>query len=270
MAPIRRNLKNIIILSVIIVICIIVITVSFREADLFKRARSGTLDFFKPVQESTYLFFQPVTRFFNNISNYFGLNDTVRQLEIENSELLKDYSENINLKIENNALRKLLGIKLREEYDTETAKVIGYYYNKWQSEIIINVGMSDGVFEGMAVVNDDGLVGVVILSSNQTSQVRLLNDPQSTVGARVLSSRKLGMVEGSNEKVIYLNYIPSGEVMIKGDVLITSEFGEYIPPELLIGRIKRIGQSGDIYYRQIEVEPFVDFKDIEYVLVVKD
>jgi rod shape-determining protein MreC len=270
MAPIRKNLKNIIILSVIIVICIIVITVSFREADLFKRARSGTLDFFKPVQENTYLFFQPVARFFNGIGDYFDLDEAVRQLEIENSELRKDYSENINLKIENNALRKLIGIKLREEHDTETAKVIGYYYNNWQSEIIINVGATDGVSEGMAVVNDKGLVGIIILSSNHTSQVRLLDDPQSTVGARVLSSRKLGMVEGSHEKITYLNYIPSGEVMIKGDILVTSEFGEYIPPELLIGRIKAIGQSGDIYYRQIEVEPFVDFKDIEYVLVIKD
>ena len=270
MAPIRKNFKNIIILSVIVVICIIVITVSFREADLFKRARSSTLDFFKPVQENTYLFFQPVARFFNNVVGYFGLNEEIRQLELENSELRKDYSENINLKIENDALRKLIGIRLRDEYDTEPARVIGYYYNNWQSEIIINAGMSNGVLEGMAVVNDDGLVGIVTLSSNNTSKVRLLNDPLSTVGARVLSSRKLGMVEGSNEKVIYLNYIPSDEVMIKGDILVTSEFSEFIPPELLIGRIKTIEQSGDIYYRQIEVEPFVDFKDIEYVLVIKD
>jgi rod shape-determining protein MreC len=270
MAPIRKNLKNIIILSVIIVICIIVITVSFREADLFKRARSSTLDFFKPVQENTYLFFQPVARFFGDIRDYFGLNEKVQQLKIENSDLREDYSENVNLKVENNALRRLIGIKLREEYDTEPAKVIGYYYNRWQSEIIINIGASDGISEGMAVVNDEGLVGIVILSSNHTSQVRLLNDPQSTVGARILSSRKLGMVEGSHEKVIYLNYIPSGEMIIKGDILITSEFGEHIPPELLIGRIKTVVQSGDIYYRQIEVEPFVDFNNIEYVLVVKD
>ena len=270
MAPVRKNLKNIIVLSVIIVICIIVITVSFREADLFKRARSSTLDFFKPVQENTYLFFQPVARFFSNISDYFSLNETIRQLEAENNELRKDYSENINLKIENDALRKLIDIKLREEYDTEPARVIGYYYDKWRSEIVINIGASNGVLEGMAVVNEDGLVGVVTLSSNNTSQVRLLNDPQSTVGARVLSSRKLGMVEGSHEKVIYLNYIPSDELIMKGDILVTSEFGEHIPPELLIGRIKTIEQSGDIYYRQIEVEPFVDFGDIEYVLVVRD
>ncbi len=270
MAPLRKNLKNIIILSVLIVICIIIITVSFRDVDLFRRTRSVTLDFFKPVQENTYLFFQPVTRFFNRVGSYFKLTDTVQQLETENSKLRQAYSESINLKIENDALRRLLGLKIREEYDTEPAKVIGYFYNKWKSEIVIDIGTNSGIVEGMAVVNEDGLIGMVTLTSNYTSQVRLLNDPQSTIGARVLSSRKLGMVEGSNEKVVYLNYIPSGETVLKGDILITSEFGEYIPPELLIGRIKKIGQSSDVYYRQIEVEPFVDLMDIEYVLVIKD
>jgi rod shape-determining protein MreC len=269
MAPKRKNLKIITVLAVIIVICIIVITVSFRESEFFKKPRAFTLDFFKPIQESTYLFFRPVTRFFDNVGNYFGLAEKVRQLEVEKSKLTGEYSENINLKIENNALRKLLGIKLRDEYTTEPAKVIGHYVNDWQSEIIINTGKSDGVLEGMAVISDEGLIGVVTLASDYTSQVRLLNDPRSTIGARILSSRKLGMIEGSKEKIIYLNYISSGEIVLQGDIVITSEFGEYIPPEILIGRIKKIGQFNDIYYRQVELEPFVDFNDLEYVLVIK-
>ena len=197
------------------------------------------------------------------------LRDKILELEKENNDLMHDYSENINLKIENNALRKLLELKLREGFDTVPAKVIGYYNSKWQSELLIDAGKTKGVADGMAVVTEKGLAGTVILASNYTSQVRLLNDPQSAIGSRILSSRKLGMVEGSLEKEIFLNYIPAGEEVFIGDILITSEFGEYIPPELLIGRIKKIGQSEDVYYRQIIVEPFVDFETLEFVLVLK-
>ena len=72
MAPERKNLKNIIILSVIIVLCIIIITVSFRDTDFLKRARTSTLDILKPVQEKTYLFFQPVVKFFTDTRDYFA------------------------------------------------------------------------------------------------------------------------------------------------------------------------------------------------------
>ncbi|MBM3705617.1 MAG: rod shape-determining protein MreC [Actinobacteria bacterium] len=269
MVPERKNLKNLIILSVLIVISIIIITVSFKQSDVFTKARMATLDFFKPVQEKTYQFFQPVTTFFVDIKYYFNLKNRINELEEQNSSLIKNYSENVNLKIENDALRRLLGVSVRDRYNTLPAKVIGYYDSKWQSEILINEGRSSGVVEGMAVVTDEGLVGTVILASNSTSEVRLLTDPQSSIGARLLSSRKLGVAEGSLDKNIYLNYITADEEVFKGDVLMTSEFGEFMPPEILIGRIKKIGSGTDTPYKKIEVEPFVDFRKLEYVLVIK-
>jgi rod shape-determining protein MreC len=270
MTPVRKNLKSIVILTVIIVLCLIIITVSFKDTDLLKKAKTSILDLFKPIQEKTFLLFQPVNRLFSNIGDYFKLKDQVESLEKDKEGLLKDYSENINLKIENDALRKLLDIKLRDEFKTVPAKVIGYYEGKWQSEIILNIGGSSGIREGMAVINDRGLVGTVILSSSSTCKVRLINDPQSNIGARILSSRKLGIVQGSTDKAVFLNYIPVGDIVFKGDILITSEYGEYIPPEILIGRIKRISEIAGNPYMEIEVEPFADFKKIEYVLVVKE
>ncbi|MBN1299102.1 MAG: rod shape-determining protein MreC [Actinobacteria bacterium] len=269
MAPERKSLKNIIILVLIIIICITVITVSFRQSDAFTRFKSAALDYFRPVQEKTYQLFRPVSSFFAGIKDYFGLRDKLEKLRQENALITKDYSENINLKIENDALRKLIGIDIRSDYGTVPAKVIGYYNTKWQSEVLINKGKSDGVVEGMAVVNEDGLVGVIVLASSESSSVRLLSDPQSSIGARILSSRKLGLVEGSTDRKIYLNYIASDDLVFKGDILITSEYGQYIPPEILIGRIKRIGIAEQNLYRQIEVEPFVDFKKLEHVLVIK-
>ena len=266
----KKNLNVFIILGIIIILCIIIITVSFKDSDLIKKAKASTLDFFKPVQEKTFSFFQPVIRFFNGIGDYFKLGEKIESLEKEKNSMYKDYSENINLKIENDALRKLLGLKIREEYETEAARVIGFNESNWLSEIILDVGRNNGVLEGMAVVNEDGLVGIVVLSGNNTCKVRLINDPQSSIGVRILSSRKLGIAEGNSDRKLYLKYISTEDLVFKGDIIITSEFGEYVPPEILIGRIKSISEIAGSPYRQIEIEPLVNFKNIEYVLILKN
>jgi rod shape-determining protein MreC len=188
---------------------------------------------------------------------------------MENSELRRGYSENINLKVENNSLRKLLGIELRKDYATIPAKVIGYYESEWQSEVVLNVGRSDGVLEGMGVIDENGLIGVVIIAGNDSCNVRLINDPRSNIGVRILSSRKLGIIQGSQDKKITLNYIPGEEPVFKGDIIITSEYGN-LPEEILIGRVSKVTKNMGDPYKAIEIEPFVDFKKIEYVLVIKE
>jgi rod shape-determining protein MreC len=269
MAALNRRFKYFIILIIIIVLCLVIITVSYRQSELVQGIKAKTVDFLKPVQEKLILFFNPITRFFNSIGDYIKLRDKYLKLQEENSELRSEYSKNVNLKVENDALRKLLGIELRKDHLTIPAKVIGYYENNWQSEVILNVGNSDGVLEGMVVVNEDGLVGVVAMTGNDSCNVRLINDPQTNIGVRILSSRKLGVIQGSQDRKISLNYILSEEPVFKGDIVITSEYGNF-PGEILIGRISKVSENAGNPYKSIEIEPFVDFKKIEYVLVIKE
>jgi rod shape-determining protein MreC len=269
MAVLNRRFRYFIVLIIIIILCLVIITVSYRQSELVRSIKVKTIDFLKPAQEKLISLFNPITRFFNALSDYIDLRDKYLKLQAENSELRHAYSENINLMVENDALRKLLGIELRKDHKAISAKVIGYYENKWQSEVILNVGSGDGVVEGMAVVNEDGLVGMVIVAGNDSCNVRLIDDPQSNIGVRILSSRKLGIIQGSQDRKISLNYILKEESVFKGDIVITSEYGNF-PAEILIGRISKVSENAGDLYKSIEIEPFVDFKSIEYVLVIKE
>ncbi len=265
----NRRLRNLIILIIVIVLCLIVITVSFKGIDLIENIRTRILDFFLPVQEKLFAFFSPVTGFFNFFTDYINLRSEYLELKQENSRLRKEYANNINLVVENEHLRKLLDIELRKDFNTLPAKVIGFYENKWQSEILLNVGKRDGIQEGMGVINDSGLIGIVIQSGDRSCNVRLIDDPQTSIGVRILSSRKLGIIEGSQDKTINLNYISTEEQVYKGDIIITSEFGQFLPPELLVGRVSQAANMPGSLYKEIEIEPFVDFREIEYVLIIK-
>ena len=82
--------------------------------------------------------------------------------------------------------------------------------------------------------------------------------------------RSLGMAEGSANKKIIFNYIPKEDLVYAGDIIMTSEFGKYIPPEILIGIVKKATTSESSPYKIIEIEPFVNFRTIENVLVIQE
>jgi rod shape-determining protein MreC len=265
-----RRFRNIIILIVIVFLCLAVITFSFRGSGFTERIKARTLDIFEPVQEKIFYFFNPVTIFFSSIGDYIGLRQKYLELEKENSRLRQRYVEDISIKVENDALRKLMGLELRQEHDLAVVKVIGYYGNSWQSEIIINAGTTGGIQEGMGVTGDNGLVGIVVSVGNSSARVRLISDPQSSLGARILSSRKLGLIEGSQQGNIYLRYISQDEEIYKGDIIVTSEFGQYLPADILIGRVKSLEDVPGSPYRVIEIEPFEDLKRLEYLAVIRN
>jgi rod shape-determining protein MreC len=268
MVTLNRRFRNFIVLGLIIILCLIVITVSFRESGLIKKIKVETVDFFKPVQEKLHSAVSPFIRFINYIRDYINLREKYMELQAENSRLRKEYADNINLRVENDSLRKLLDVKLREDYEIITARVIGFYESSWQSEVILNTGSGEGIREGMAVISEEGLVGVVIQVGDSSCNVRLINDPQSSIGARILSSREPGIVKGSYDKEIMLDYIPADEPVFKGDIIITSEYSN-LPGEILIGRVSRVTENADELYKIIEIEPFADYRKMEYVMVLK-
>lgn len=269
MVFLNKKFRNIVVFIVIIVLCIIVITVSFRNLDFVNNIKSNILDFFKPVQEKVFSAFSPIVGFFNGIRDYINLRGKYLQLQKENAVLRQKYVENINLRIENNSLRELLNLEQKNDYQSITGKVIGYNQSNWQSEIILNIGKNEGVEEGMAVINEYGLLGVVRISGDKTCTARLLNDPQSSIGCRILTSRVLGILEGDPEGNIFLRYVPKNMNIFLGDIIMTSEYSEHIPEGLLAGRVKYIEENMGEAYKEIEVEPFADFKNLEYVMVIK-
>jgi rod shape-determining protein MreC len=265
----NRRFRNIIILVILVFICLVIITISFRGSDITERFKARTLDFFEPVQGKISSFFNPVTGLFSSLGEYIGLRQKYLDLEKENAGLLASYAESTSIKIENDALRKLLDLDIREDNETVAVKVIGFYFNSWQSEVIIDAGTNNGVHEGMGVVGTNGLCGIVVSAGNKSSSIRLLSDPQSSLGARILSSRKLGLIEGSQDGTVYLHYISTDEQVFKGDIIVTSEYGQYLPPDILIGRVREVSHVSGSPYLVIVVELFEDFKDLEYLMVIK-
>ncbi len=191
------------------------------------------------------------------------------ELEAENARLLL---ENVRLKeyeteIEN--LRRLLNFtQSTPTYQYKAAQVIGRDSSPLLKYIIIDVGTDGGVGSGMPVITERGLIGQVVEAGPVSARVLLLTDVSSSVNAILQSSRATGVVEGRVGGGVIMKYIPQGEEVSAGDIVMTSGLGGRFPPGLVIGQVTDVQQHDIDIFQQAELRPTVDFRKLEIVLVI--
>ncbi len=147
-----------------------------------------------------------------------------------------------------------------------TAEVIAVQQDVLRT-ITINRGARDGISVGMPVVTELGLVGRVIGVQANASRVLLITDPGSAVSARLQTTRAEGTVRGQISGNLEMTFIPLGEQVQNGDLVITSGLGGNLPPDLLIGQVTS-SRAGESVYQTAQIRSLVNFDTLEFVLVI--
>ena len=176
------------------------------------------------------------------------------------------------LKQENERLKNLLQYQdtYSQYFETKTALVIGRDPGNWFGLVTLNKGSKDGIVKDMPVVTPLGLAGKVVSVSSNTSQVLLITDPRSGVGALVQDSRVPGVLEGTTagSDETRLIHVPKDTQLTKGQVIITSGIGGNFPKGIPIGRIISIANEPTGLFKTATVVPFADLNRLEEVLVI--
>lgn len=94
-------------------------------------------------------------------------------------------------------IQALLGFKEQWIDATVAAQVIGTSGSETSRVLYLDKGTKDGIRADMPVITPDGVVGKVLTVYGETSQVLLINDPTSGVGATLVTSRLQGIVKGT-------------------------------------------------------------------------
>ncbi|MBQ9347742.1 MAG: rod shape-determining protein MreC [Oscillibacter sp.] len=177
---------------------------------------------------------------------------------------------------ENARLRSLLEVRAqhRDLTDLELARVTERNTTNWTASLTLDKGTMYGIAKGNSVIDDAGaLVGVVSEAGVNWCRVRILTDTETSLGAQVFRTKELGVVEGDfslmSKSRMRLDYLPADCKLLEGDVVITSGFGGYYPPGLVIGSVEEVQRddSGSASYAILE--PKADFASLAQVAVVK-
>lgn len=155
---------------------------------------------------------------------------------------------------------------INQEY--VTADVIGSDTNPLRRTIIINRGARDGISVGMPVVTAQGLVGRILNVSANASRVLLISDRDSSVSSRLQSIRAQGTVQGQLSGNLRMTFIPLGQPVTVGDLVLTSGLGGNFPPDVVIGIVTSTRQREAELFQEADITSLVNFDSLEFVLVM--
>ena len=225
---------------------------------------------------------------FDAVGNFFSSTVTsvseLRELQkkyqdlVKRTELLKVYERDyVQLKQENELLKEQLGLLETQTYESIPARIIAKDPNSQFYAIVINKGLKDGIQLNMTVIayqnGVEGLVGRIIEVAQNSAIIIPVFDTASYVAARLSRSRYEGLVngKGAENSLLVMQYVrKSAKADIQlGDLVVTSGLQSIYPPEIAIGRIKKIDEPNYVSSLEITIEPILDFSRLEYVFIVK-
>lgn len=273
MSSIRREIhtvKSVLSVCVGLLLCALFLTAySSRNPNVARVGSRMISELVMPVSQAV---FYVRTTFLATLDSYVLLVGT----EEENAKLraeLDSLKTNVDLahelEIENVRLRHLLGLVNAHRGITVTAaSVIGGDPGGWTHSIAINQGSSAGVAVGMGVINPRGVVGQVVSVSSHGARVLLVDDPASSVDVLLQESRARGLLEGAGNATTTMQFVDKNQLVKEGERVVTSGMDMVFPKGLLVGFVNKVSYHvGDIF-KQVEVEPSIEFSKLEEVLVV--
>jgi rod shape-determining protein MreC len=210
---------------------------------------------------------QMVSGFENYIYLWHTHRDNLALLE-ENRKLLNSIASLRETQQENIRLRKFLQFEEKFSIQSVVARVIAKDVSTEFRSIRLNRGESSGIKRNMAVVTDEGIVGRILRTTKNTSDVVTILDPLSAVDAIVERSRARGIMEGLTDDACQLKYALRTDDIQPGDVLISSGLGGIFPKGIVAGTVSKVNRKPYGITQEVEVRPSVDFSKLEEVLVV--
>ncbi len=177
-----------------------------------------------------------------------------------------------NLKLRQSAtemrrLRSLLGYSEQFNMQTSMAEAIMLDTSGRFKSIIVDRGSSDGIEVNDAVVNANGLIGRVVLTTKDMAKIQLIMDSNASVGALIERTRRQGVVRGDGAGAVEMNDVPALADVVPGDRVLTAGIDGIYPKGIPIGVVLKADQGPNLF-KNIVVRPSVDVGSIEEVIII--
>ncbi len=152
-------------------------------------------------------------------------------------------------------------------YNLISAEVVGVEPSPHYTTVVVNVGRAEGIRKSMPVVAPQGVVGRIIRVMERSALVQLIRQPDVHVSVMHEKSRAVGILSADGSGTLLVHY-RNHEAVAIGDTLITSGFGGIFPPELPVGLVSKIETAEMPLFREVYVQPFVQFDRLRFLSVV--
>lgn len=172
-------------------------------------------------------------------------------------------------RLENVRLRRLLALSDPLPVEVLGARVTARAPSFLSNLVYIDRGSRQGVRVDAPVLSGEGIVGRVLLVSADQAQVQLISNPDAAIGVMLEQSRTPGVLSGTGDALLELNYIGNTDPVAVGEVVLSSGLDGIFPKGMSIGRVVEVARGKGVF-QEIRVKPLVDLIHLEEVAVLLD
>ncbi len=173
------------------------------------------------------------------------------------------------LEAENARFRALLDARAQVRDRVRAAEIMSVDANPYNHSLVIDVGTQDGIFDGQALVDVDGVVGQVIQAGLMTSQAMLISDTDHALPVEVNRNGLRTIVVGTGKiDQLELPFVVNNADIKVGDLLVTSGLGGAFPagyPVAVVESVTRIPQEP---YADVTAVPSASLGQVREVMLI--
>jgi rod shape-determining protein MreC len=206
----------------------------------------------------------------NDVSKHFQLPYNNRKLQYENIQLRSKLPQSF-IKIQG-SLVKIDDTLQRQQYEYIPAVVINSTVNKRNNYFTLNSGKSSGIYRGMGVFSNKGIVGIIHNVSNHFAVVKSVLTEDINIDVMVEKNGVFGLLKwnGKNPKIGTISSISNDLNLKKWSKIVTRGGSGIFPRGLPVGKIKSLKTVEGKPLWDVEIYYSEDYRKLQNVYVIKN
>ncbi|NCP66011.1 MAG: rod shape-determining protein MreC [Paraglaciecola sp.] len=173
------------------------------------------------------------------------------------------------LQAENERLRRLLNSPVKTNTRKVVAELMAVDNNPYSHQVVINKGALNGVYEGQAVLDENGIVGQIMQVSSTNSRVLLIADVTHAIPVRVARNNVRLVVSGTGSlDELDIQHVPHSTDLQVGDMLLSSGLGKVFPEGYPVATVTTIVRDETRPFAQVKAKPIAQLDRLKYLLLL--
>ncbi len=174
------------------------------------------------------------------VGQYLRALDENERLRSESVELAVEAARARAAVSENDHLRAMLAFRDTLQTPMVAVRIIGRDLGGEFNYFTVDAGRDEGVQEGMAVIDERGVLGRIILTSAHYARVMPYLNTDFRITARILPIGAEGIVrwDGQRQDRLVMDYVSRTEPVARGMVVVTSGASEVFPEGFPVGYVE--------------------------------
>ena len=224
---------------------------------------------YAPLQRMVYAPLSGLSRQWQQWQQEEDLAAQVQQLRAQNGELRTQIQLLGHYQAENRRLRMLMDSVGSVTVPVMIAEIFDSNIEGYRETILINKGLSDGVYQHQAVIDPFGLVGQVTEVFEHQARVMLISDGRSRVPVYVERTQQRALLSGMAERsaLTVENIRLDSDIQI-GDRLVSSGLGGVFPRGYPVAEVVDVSRDQRNSFLQIELKSLAHLSSMLEVLLL--